>query len=74
MNTHSLQFRHSHMGFNHITNQSFHFFPTNDNRIGNEGVKVIANAIKYNTSVKELDLSGNIHLIQKSIKPKANIK
>ena len=31
---------------------------TQDNKIGNEGIKAIAKGIKYNTSIQELDLSG----------------
>lgn len=29
-----------------------------DNKIGNKGIKIIAKAIKYNTGLEELDLSG----------------
>ena len=29
-----------------------------DNKIGNKGVRIIAKAIKYNTALEELDLSG----------------
>ena len=35
------------------------FSSFNDNKIGNEGVKLIAKGIKFNTSLRRLDLRGN---------------